>query len=53
MMRKRRSRRFVAISLVVLGGALLYLAPQGWIGLALLVMGIVVELVGITLERKA
>jgi hypothetical protein len=53
MLRNRRTRRFIAILLVVLGGALIYLAPEGWLGLVLLIMGIVVEVAGITLERKA
>jgi hypothetical protein len=38
---------------VVLGGILMYLAPEIWAGLVLLVLGMVVELAGIALERKA
>jgi drug/metabolite transporter (DMT)-like permease len=52
MLRNRRSRRYIAILLVVLGGALMYLAPEGWLGLVLLILGVVVEVAGITLERK-
>lgn len=53
MLRKRRSRRVVAGILIVLGGMLMALAPEIWAGLALLVLGVVVELVGIALEREA
>lgn len=53
MLRKRRSRRIVAMCLVVLGGVLMYLAPEVWAGLVLLVLGGAVELAGIALERKA
>ncbi|MBW8372324.1 MAG: hypothetical protein K0M66_15330 [Thiobacillus sp.] len=53
MLGKRRSRRVLAIFLVVLGGVLMYLAPEIWAGLAVLALGVVIELVGITLERKA
>jgi hypothetical protein len=53
MLRKRRSRRVLAIFLVVLGGALMLLAPEMWAGLLVLVVGVLVELAGIALERKA
>jgi len=53
MLRQRRSRRVLAIFLVVLGGLLMYLAPEVWGGLAVLALGVAVELVGIALERKA
>ena len=52
MLRKRRSRRILAIGLVVLGGVLMFLAPEIWAGLAVLVLGVLVELAGIALEHK-
>jgi hypothetical protein len=52
MLRKRRSRRILAIFLVVAGGVLMALAPEIWAGLAVLVLGVAVELAGIALERK-
>ena len=52
MLRKRRSRRVLAIFLVVLGGVLIFLVPEVWTGLLLLVLGVVIELAGIALERK-
>lgn len=53
MIRKRRARRILALALAGLGGVLMYLAPGDFAGLVLLVSGIVVELAGIALERKA
>jgi len=53
MLRKRRSRRVLAIFFVVLGGVLMYLAPEMWAGLVVLAVGVVVELAGIALERQA
>lgn len=52
MLRRRRSRRVLAIFLIVLGGALMYLAPEVWFGLLVLVAGIAIELAGIALEHK-
>jgi len=52
MLRKRRSRRVLALVLVVLGGVIMYLAPEMWAGLAVLVLGVLVELAGIALEHK-
>jgi hypothetical protein len=53
MLKKRRSRRFLALFLVVLGGVLMYLAPEVWAGLLVLALGVVIELAGIALEHKA
>jgi len=53
MLSKRRSRRAVAIILVVLGGVLMLLAPEIWAGLAVLALGVLIELAGIALEHKA
>lgn len=53
MLRKQRSRRVLAGILVLLGGVLMFLAPEMWVGLILLALGVVIELAGIALERKA
>jgi len=46
-------RRILAVVLVILGGILMFFAPDKyWLGGVLLALGVVVELVGITLERK-
>jgi hypothetical protein len=47
-----KPRRILAIALVVLGGLLLFLAPETVGGLALMVLGVVIEIAGITLERR-
>lgn len=53
MLRRRRSRRVLAMFLVVLGGVLMFLAPEIWAGLGVLALGVVIELAGIALEHKA
>jgi hypothetical protein len=52
MLRKRHPRRVLATFLVVLGGVLMFLAPEVWTGLAVLVLGVAIELAGIALEHK-
>lgn len=52
MLRKPRSRRTLAMILVVLGGVLMALAPEIWAGLVVLVLGVAIELAGIALERQ-
>lgn len=53
MVSKQRPRRILAGFLVVLGGVLILLAPEMWVGLVLLALGVVIELAGIALEHKA
>lgn len=53
MIRNPRLRRTAAAILVVLGAILMFLAPEVWQGAVLLVLGIVLELLGIALEHKA
>lgn len=53
MLKNRRPRRAVAISLVIAGGLLMALAPEIWEGLIVLALGVGIELAGIALERKA
>lgn len=52
MLKNQRIRRVVAISLVVLGGLLMALAPAIWEGLLVLALGVCIELAGIAMERK-
>ena len=52
MLRKRRSRRTLAMILVILGGVLMAMAPEIWAGLVVLVLGVALELAGIALERR-
>lgn len=47
------NRRAGAVIMVVLGTILMLLAPEVWQGAVLLILGVVLELVGIALEHKA
>lgn len=51
MIRNRGTRRAIAVALMAAGAALMLLAPPVWIGAIPLGLGIVLELVGIRLER--
>jgi hypothetical protein len=53
MLMKQRSRRVLAILLVVLGAVLMALAPEIWAGVGVLALGVIIELAGIALERQA
>lgn len=53
MSKNTRIRRTGAVAMVVLGAILMLLAPEVWQGALLLALGVIIELVGITLERKA
>jgi hypothetical protein len=47
------TRRIFAVVLVVLGGVLMFFAPDKyWMGGVLLALGVIVEVAGIALERK-
>ncbi len=53
MLKKTRSRRTLALVLIALGGVLMVLAPEIWAGVVLLVLGVLLELAGVLLERRA
>jgi uncharacterized membrane protein HdeD (DUF308 family) len=53
MLKNTRSRRALAVALIILGGVLMYLAPEIWAGVAVLVLGVLLEFAGIMLERRA
>lgn len=52
MLRNPRMRRTSAVTMMVLGAILMFLAPEVWQGALLFALGIALELVGIALERK-
>ena len=53
MMKNQRTRRAIAVIMVVLGAILMFLAPEAWpVGL-MLMLGVAVELAGIALEHMA
>lgn len=49
----RKPRRIMAIALVILGGLLLFLAPETQEGLVLVALGLMLEIAGITLEHHS
>jgi hypothetical protein len=53
MLKKPRTRRAIAVIMMVLGAILMFLAPEVWQGALLLAAGIALELFGIALEHKA
>ncbi len=53
MIKNTRIRRTGALIMVVLGAILIFLAPEVWQGALLLALGVIIELVGIMLERNA
>lgn len=52
MMRNRRLRRAAAVTAIVVGGLLLWLAPSSLAGVLAFAVGVVLELVGLALERR-
>lgn len=52
MLRKRLPRRIIGASLVVAGALLMWLAPESVGGAVLLAAGIILEVVGLRLERS-
>ena len=58
MLRRTKLRRSIGVALVIAGALLMWLAPEATFGvrsgagLVLLAAGIVLELVGIALERR-
>lgn len=52
LLKQTALRRLMALLLAVLGAALMFLAPETWAGLALLALGIALELAGIALRDR-
>lgn len=52
MLKKPHIRRPLTALLVILGAVILFLAPETWAGVLLLVLGVSVELAGIAIKRK-
>lgn len=53
MIKNTSTRRASAAIMVVLGAILMLIAPEIWAGLLLLILGVVLELVGIALAHRA
>jgi hypothetical protein len=52
MLRKAQIRRPVAMLLMLLGAALIYLTLETWAGILLFALGLLIEAVGIALSHK-
>ena len=52
MIRKPHIRRPVAVLLMLLGAAMIWLAPATWAGALLLALGVSIEVAGIAFKRK-
>ena len=52
MIRNKLARRIVALALIGVGGVLMLLAPPVWVGTIPLALGLLLEVIGITLEHK-
>jgi hypothetical protein len=51
--RNTKSRRAISLSLLVAGGVFIFLAPDDvWVGIALLVLGVVLEIIGARMHRQ-
>ncbi|MFZ5594037.1 MAG: hypothetical protein ACOY4D_07230 [Pseudomonadota bacterium] len=54
MIRNPRTRRIISFALVTLGGVLMFFAPETeeWAGMAVLALGVLIEIIGISIEHK-
>jgi hypothetical protein len=53
MIRNPRAKRILSISLLILGGMLMFFAPENiWIGAILFTLGVGVEIVGLVLAHR-
>ena len=52
MIRNKLARRVVALGLIGVGGGLILLAPPVWVGAIPLALGVLLEVIGITLEHN-
>jgi hypothetical protein len=47
-----RLRRSLSATLIVLGAALIFFAPETWSGMVLLVLGVLLELIAVSLCHR-
>jgi hypothetical protein len=45
-------RRFWSVLLISVGAALTFLATEAWVGTVLVVLGLSIEVIGITIKQK-
>lgn len=53
MFKNPRTKRVISVSLLILGGVLIFLAPEDiWIGVVLFALGIGIEIAGLVLGHR-
>lgn len=53
MIKNPRTRRTLAVALLILGGVLLFLAPDdAWAGVVLLALGVMLEIAGLMFAHR-
>ncbi len=52
MLKKTHIRRPITVLLMVLGAAMIFMAPETWEGAVVIALGVAVELAGIASARK-
>ena len=53
MIRNRRTRRLLSVVLLILGGMLMFFAPENiWIGAVLFALGVGLEIAGLVLGHR-
>ena len=53
MIQKTKNRRALSLVLLVSGGVFIFLAPDDvWLGIALLVVGVALEIIGARMHRQ-
>ncbi len=52
MLRKQSTRRFWSVLLILIGATLIFLATEALVGAILVTLGVVIELLGITIKHK-
>ncbi len=53
MLKRTIHRRILGTTLILFGALLLWLAPEIWSGVVMILIAIALEILGITLERKS
>ena len=53
MIKNPRTKRAISLSLLILGGVLIFLAPEDiWIGVVLFALGLGIEIAGLVLGHR-
>ncbi len=53
MLKRTLHRRILGSALIILGALMMWLAPEIWSGVVMILIAIALEILGITLERKS